>query len=68
MIYWKFKYSRTQRALAVGVSELVQLILSLACGIIFWSEVIGKALVIVTTLIIAGIIYRAGKMKGEKNE
>ena len=21
MIYWKFKYSRTQRALAVGVSE-----------------------------------------------
>ena len=22
MIYWKFKYSRTQRALAVGVSEL----------------------------------------------
>ena len=23
MIYWKFKYSRTQRALAVGVSERV---------------------------------------------
>ena len=23
MIYWKFKYSRTQRALAVGVSENV---------------------------------------------
>ena len=22
MIYWKFKYSRTQRALAVGVSEI----------------------------------------------
>lgn len=52
----------------LALLQLLQLILSMVCGIIFWSEVIGKALVIVTTLIIAGIIYRAGKMKGEKDE
>ena len=35
MIYWKFKYSRTKRALAVGVSEtkIIKLILNTK-----WSE------------------------------
>ena len=31
MIYWKFKYSRTQRALAVGVSAVVKDIPDKAC-------------------------------------
>lgn len=51
----------------LGLLQLIQLILSLLCGLLFWGEVIGKALVITTILIIAGIIYRAGKIKGEKN-
>lgn len=50
----------------LGLLQLVQLILSLLCGLLFWGEIIGKALVITTILIIAGIIYRAGKIKGEK--
>lgn len=51
----------------LALLQLIQLILSLFCGFLFWGEVIGKALVITTILIIAGIIYRTGKIKGEKN-
>lgn len=51
----------------LGLLQLIQLILSLLCGLLFWGEVIGKALVITTILIIAAIIYRAGKIKGEEN-
>lgn len=50
----------------LGLLQLIQLILSLLCGLLFWGEVIGKALVITTILIIAAIIYRAGKIKGEE--
>ena len=52
----------------LGLLQLIQLILSLLCGLLFWGEVIGKALVITTILIIAAIIYRAGKIKGENGE
>jgi drug/metabolite transporter (DMT)-like permease len=51
----------------LALLQFMQLILSLFCGLLFWGELIGKALVITTVLIIAGIIYRAGKMKGENN-
>lgn len=51
----------------LGILQLIQLILSLLCGLLFWGEVIGKALVITTILIITAIIYRAGKIKGEEN-
>ena len=50
-----------------GLLQLVQLLLSVICGIFLWATVIGKALVIVSVLLIVVIIYKVGKLMGEKH-
>ena len=50
-----------------GLLRLIQLILSLCCGLYFWATMLGKTLAIITTLLIVIIIYRAGKIMGEKH-